>query len=115
MTETPLRQARKRRGLSVREVAESVGTDPSNMSRLETGHHAPPPELARTIYQFYQGDLDIVDIYDPTFNDEIGIIKKSGNHWYTITTRLREYTAHGIDALPEVMTRVLKDARQRQH
>jgi len=65
------------------------------MSRLETGHHAPPVELARAIYRFYSGELDIVDLYDPTFMDEVGIIQESGNAWFTVTTRTTEHKAHG--------------------
>lgn len=99
MTDTPMRKARKKRGLSVRQVAEAIGTDPSNLSRIETGHHSPPPELAREIYRFYAGELDPIDIYDPTFMDEVGVIEKAENAWYRVRTRFRTYTAHGAAGL----------------
>lgn len=85
--------------MSVREVADAVGTDPSNMSRLETGHHAPPVELAREIYKFYAGELDIVDLYDPTFMDEVGVIEKIDNAWYRIRMRTQHHMLHGEKAL----------------
>lgn len=84
---TPLREARKSRGLTVAQVAKAVGTDPSNMSRLELGHHAPPRELARRIYRFYEGAIQPIDLYDPTFLDEVGIIRPRGNSWYEIERR----------------------------
>lgn len=109
--ETPLRQARKSRGLSVKDVAEAVGTDPSNMSRIETGHHAPPVELARAIYKFYAGELDIVDLYDPTFRDEVGIVEASGNSWYRVKTRHGDHSVHGLDALHALFGRLAARGR----
>ena len=100
--------------MSVREVADAVGTDPSNMSRLETGHHAPPVELAREIYKFYAGELDIVDLYDPTFMDEVGVIEDSGNSWYTVRTRTGKHKAHGIEALHSLLKTFRKSARSKR-
>lgn len=100
---TPLREARKRRGLTVAEVAKAVGTDPSNMSRLELGHHTPPKELARSIYRFYRGDIQPIDLYDPTFLDEVGVIKSSGNSWYLVHTRDDSFKCHGREELEELL------------
>jgi len=70
--ETRLREERKRRGLSVKHVAEEVGYDPSNLSRLELGHHTPPRGVARALHAFYGGQVSLADIYDPLFRFEVG-------------------------------------------
>ena len=106
-----MRKARKARGLSVRQVAEAVDTDPSNLSRIETGHHAPPPELAREIYRFYLGGLEPIDIYDPSFMDEVGIIESTENAWYRVRTRVHTYTAHGLDGLRALFEKLASGAR----
>ena len=100
---TPLREARQRRGLTVAEVAKSVGTDPSNLSRLEHGHHVPPRSLARALYRFYEGDVDYIDLCDPTFRDEVGVITDCGNSWYQIKTRTKTHKAHGRKQLAEIL------------
>lgn len=111
MTDTPMRKTRKELGLSVRQVAEAVGTDPSNLSRIETGHHAPPRPLAREIYRFYAGDVSIVDIYDPTFMDQVGIVEKAENSWYQVRTRVREYRAHGLKGLTALFDKLAAGAQ----
>jgi transcriptional regulator with XRE-family HTH domain len=65
--ETRLRAERKRRKLTVREVAEAVGTDSSNMSRLERGVQRPTQEVARALFKFFGGKVSLGDVYDPTF------------------------------------------------
>lgn len=84
---TPIREARILRNLAVVELAEAVGTSASNMSRVERGHHPPPRDLARRIYAFFEGELPIIDILDPTFMDEFGMIKKSRSGWYHVERR----------------------------
>lgn len=51
--DTPLRKARRDTGRSLNEVAEAVGTDPSNLSRIERGDHAPSTELAARLASYY--------------------------------------------------------------
>ena len=100
---TPLREARKRRGLTVAEVAKAIGTDPSNLSRLELGQTTPSRELARKLYRFYEGDIKPIDLYDPTFLDEVGTINPSGNSWYTVDTRSDSFRCHGRDELTNLL------------
>ena len=69
-TETRLRTERKRRGLTVREVADAVGTDSSNMSRLERGVQRPTKDVARALFKFFRGKVPLGDVYDPTFRLE---------------------------------------------
>lgn len=65
-----LRLERKRRGLSVRAVADAVGYAPSNLSRLELGQQTPPRPVARALHGFFRGEVPLGDIYDPTFRFE---------------------------------------------
>jgi DNA-binding XRE family transcriptional regulator len=67
---TLLTQMRKSRGLSLDKVAKTVGTDPTNLSRIEKGTQAPKRELARALYRFYEGRVPIGAIYDPELHAE---------------------------------------------
>lgn len=60
-------QTRKSRGLSLEQVAEKVGTDQANLSRVEKGRQIPKRELARRLFQFYGGSVPLAAIYDPEF------------------------------------------------
>lgn len=66
-TRSLLTQIRKSRGLSLDEVADKVGTDPTNLSRVEKGAQVPKRELARALWRFYGGTVPLSAIYDPEF------------------------------------------------
>lgn len=78
--------------MTLAQVAEAVETDASNLHRIESGHHAPKADLARKLYTFYRGDVAIIDIYDPTFLDEVGLIE-------TTTRGFRVVTRHGVESV----------------
>lgn len=65
MRHTLLIQTRKSRGLSLDTVAQKVGTDPTNLSRVEKGQQVPKRELARELFKFYDGAVPLGAIYDP--------------------------------------------------
>lgn len=60
-------QIRKSRGLSLAAVAEKVGTDAGNLSRVEKGEQVPKRELARALFEFYGGAVPLASIYDPAY------------------------------------------------
>lgn len=62
-------QTRKSRGLSLDVVADAVGTDPTNLSRVEKGQQMPKRDLARALYNFYDAVVPLGSIYDPEFGD----------------------------------------------
>lgn len=64
---TLLTQIRKSRGLSLDQVAGCVGTDPTNLSRVERGAQVPKRELARALFEFYDGAVPLGTIYDPQY------------------------------------------------
>ncbi len=64
---TLLIQTRKGRGLSLDAVALEVGTDPTNLSRVERGDQIPKRELARALFEFYGGVVPLGAIYDPQY------------------------------------------------
>ena len=66
-TQTLLTQTRKSRGLSLDQVAAEVGTDPTNLSRVEKGAQVPKRELARALFEFYGGAVPLGAIYDPQY------------------------------------------------
>ena len=74
---TRLREERERRGLTVREVAESVGYDPSNLSRVELGQQLVPREVARALYRLYRGRVPLGEIYDPLFRFEVAPLRRA--------------------------------------
>lgn len=70
MDNTKLRQARLKRKLSLREVAEATGISYSMLCRLEIGSRLPSRETARKLYYFYGKKVKLADIYDPLFAQE---------------------------------------------
>lgn len=65
MRNTLLIQTRKSRGLTIETVALEVGTDPTNLSRIEKGQQMPKRELARALFDFYDKAVPLGAIYDP--------------------------------------------------
>lgn len=63
--QTLLTQTRKSRGLSLDQVAKAVGTDPTNLSRVEKGTQQPKSDLAIALYKFYGGVVPLDTIYFP--------------------------------------------------
>ena len=60
-----LREIREKRKLTLAEVAREVGTDAGNLSRIEMGSQVPSRDLARGLYDFYDGKILLSAIYDP--------------------------------------------------
>lgn len=60
-------QTRNSRGLSLEKVAAAVGTDQTNLSRVERGTQIPRRELARALFEFYGGVIPLAAIYDPEY------------------------------------------------
>lgn len=60
-----LTQTRKSRGLSLDQVAGVVGTDPTNLSRVEKGTQMPQSKLALALLEFYGGAVPLEAIYFP--------------------------------------------------
>lgn len=63
-----LTQTRKSRGLTLAKVAAKVGTDPTNLSRVERGEQTPKRELARALFELYDGVVPLGAIYDAGFS-----------------------------------------------
>lgn len=110
MADTPLKQARIRRNMSTKEVASFVGCDPSTLYRLENDPRQRAKEsLARALYVFYRGELDYIDILDPTFLDEVGIIERppSGSLMgFRIKVRTGSHRCQGVDQLRKLLKKL---------
>lgn len=65
-----LKQMRRSRGLSLDIVADAVGMDPTNLSRVEKGQQMPKRESARALFLYYNGAVPLGAIYDPEFYAE---------------------------------------------
>lgn len=68
---TRLRQARIDKALSIRQVAEATGIPFSVLQRIETGGRIASRTHARSLYEFYDYEIDLADIYDPMFDAEV--------------------------------------------
>lgn len=64
---TPLRRIRLELGLKLVDVAGDVDCDPTLLGRIETGKRTPNRRLARALYRYYNGRVDLGLIYDATF------------------------------------------------
>lgn len=68
---TRLREARLERGLSLRTVAEATGISKTVLQRIETGARITRREHARALYKYYDYEIDLSEIFDPTFDVEV--------------------------------------------
>lgn len=66
-----LKQARLDKKLTLRQVESATGIPRSTIQRIETGARAPTRAHARTLYKYYNYQIDLADIYDPTFDVEV--------------------------------------------
>lgn len=57
-----LRQKRRERGLTLHQVAASVGLAASNLSRIERSRQAPRPAAAIRLYHFFDKEIPLEDI-----------------------------------------------------
>lgn len=68
-----LREARQARKLTLTKLAELVGTDAANISRIERGVQTPSKELARKLFDAFEGAVELGVIYDPEHKAGNGI------------------------------------------
>lgn len=74
-----LREIRKAKGYTQEQVAEKIGIEPPNISKLEKGAHFPLPENIEKIAKAL--DVDIRELFDFQHFDEKNIlIKKLKNY-----------------------------------
>lgn len=57
-----LRQKRIERGLTLHQVATSIGLNVSNLSRIERGHQTPRPGTAIRLYRFFNKKIPLENI-----------------------------------------------------
>lgn len=65
--DTPLKLAREKRKVSVTHLCEELGTHPQNYYRIERGEQSPKRELARVIFEYFDGSVSLAEIYDPEY------------------------------------------------
>ena len=62
-----LARVRKKKGLSLDDVAAKVGTTGATLSRVERGVQVPKKDLARALFDFFNGKVPLGAIYDPEY------------------------------------------------
>ena len=62
---TPLQRARHAKKLSLEQVAEAVGTDTGNLSRIERGVQVPGRELTEKLAQYFGNEVTETQIIYP--------------------------------------------------
>jgi transcriptional regulator with XRE-family HTH domain len=62
---SPLKQARLKRELTLQQVANEVGIDTGNLSRIERGHQIPSKELAEKLVKFFDNEVTETQIIYP--------------------------------------------------
>lgn len=60
-----LREARLAKNETLAAVAEAVDTDVGNLSRIERGEQIPQRDLARRLFDHFEGSVPLGIIYDP--------------------------------------------------
>ena len=62
-----MRALRKARKLRLQDVATATGILVATLSRIETAGQLPNRNDARALFDFYEGTLELGEIYDPFF------------------------------------------------
>jgi len=62
---TPLQRARHARKLSLEQVAEAVGTDTGNLSRIERGQQVPSSSLTEKLAKYFGNEVTETQIIYP--------------------------------------------------
>lgn len=75
---SPLKRTRVTTGRTLSEVAEAVGTNPGNMSRIENGKQRASPGLAEKIAKYFGYAITEIQILYPERFDQSSHLK-SGN------------------------------------
>lgn len=85
-----MQQLRKARGHSLETVANAVGADPANLSRIEKGQQVPKRELARRLFEYYDRKIPLGAIYDPEFHCRY----RNADLLARLQEIVEQYTAH---------------------
>ena len=67
--QTPLRQIRKSKGLTLSEVAIATNIDVGNLSRIERGTQVTSLDKAEAISRFFDGEVTEMEILYPKRNN----------------------------------------------
>jgi transcriptional regulator with XRE-family HTH domain len=62
---SPLKKARLKRELTLQQVANEVGIDTGNLSRIERGLQIPSKELAEKLVKFFDNEVTETQIIYP--------------------------------------------------
>ena len=62
---SPLKQARLKHEKTLQEVADSVGIDTGNLSRIERGLQTPSKELTEKLAKYFGGEITEIQIIYP--------------------------------------------------
>ncbi|WP_424889689.1 helix-turn-helix transcriptional regulator [Acinetobacter soli] len=65
MMRTPLRKIREEKKYSLAEVANSVGSDAGNLSRIEKGTQKPSLHLAENLTRFFNFEISEMELLYP--------------------------------------------------
>ena len=60
--DTPLKKARIKRGLTLADVAETVGSDTGNLSRIERGQQIPNRKLLSNLVELFK-ENEITEVH----------------------------------------------------
>lgn len=62
---TPLAALRRKRGETLQKVADAVGTDTGNLSRIERGTQVPSKVMAEKLAQYFDNEVTETQIIYP--------------------------------------------------
>lgn len=62
---SPLKTVRLKRELTLQHVADAVGIDTGNLSRIERGTQVPSKDLAEKLVNFFNNEIDEIQIIYP--------------------------------------------------
>lgn len=64
--DTPLKKIRKKLNLTLKQVADVIALDQSNLSRIERGVQSATPEMAEKLSKYFDGRVSEMQILYPS-------------------------------------------------
>lgn len=68
--DTPLKLKREERGLSLIAMANETGISRCIINRIENAKQRPTSQQARVLFEYFDREIPLVNIYDPFFNED---------------------------------------------
>lgn len=79
MPDSPLKKARMQKGETLQAVADAIGTDTGNLSRIERGKQTPSKEIVEKLVKHFNNAITEIQIFYPERFADVGSVASAGS------------------------------------